>query len=497
MKVLLVDDEIHIRTGLKTLIQWTDLECELVGEASDGVMAYELIHELEPDICIIDIKMPEMDGIEVIEKLFEEKWSRTHFIILSGFGEFDYAKRAMKCHVNHYVLKPIDEDILVAKIKDIQQELKNEISVLDLLVQREIRHIVTEKVELYLVNQEVRRILQLPWKMYQVVCVQSVHGNVSKEAFETTIQRFFHTNAYCIQVDASLVVLLKNQIFDKTVLHLENFKKELEKSLKCAVCITLGKPISTFDRILESYQDAKLLMEYRFKYSQEHIITFHQLRTEKEVFESIDITTFIENITRAIYLNQMEQINDLMEELFEVMRCMGWEQSYILSMYVHLYSRIVVPIINRYPKLSQEDYLDDSVIQSIVEQVDLRRLHGFIKYNIISLAETIGAEGSKEMTEVIKKYIEENYFEEIRIEDLAKMFNYNSGYLGKQFKDKTGVAITQYVDEVRMNQSKQLLKTTELKIYEIARHIGYNDPDYFATKFKKLVGLSPNQYRNS
>jgi two-component system response regulator YesN len=117
-KVLIVDDEPIIREGMKKIINWNIYGYKVIGDAENGLDAYNKILTLNPDLCIIDIKMPEMDGLELISKI-KECEINTKIIILTGYPEFEYAQKAIDLGVESYILKPVDPNILIEKIKKV------------------------------------------------------------------------------------------------------------------------------------------------------------------------------------------------------------------------------------------------------------------------------------------------------------------------------------------------------------------------------------------
>lgn len=117
LKLIIADDERVIRETISTLIDWKQYDIELVGLCSNGLEAYDMILDESPDIVLTDIKMPGLDGLELIKKVSDTDLA-TQFIILSGYGEFDYAKKAMKYGVKHYLLKPCNELQIIDSIQD-------------------------------------------------------------------------------------------------------------------------------------------------------------------------------------------------------------------------------------------------------------------------------------------------------------------------------------------------------------------------------------------
>lgn len=121
-KLLIVDDEDFEREGMAQMIDWKQYDIEMAGTAWNGVEALQKIEALRPDMILTDIKMPVMNGIELIRKV-REKYPEIEFAVLSGFGEYEFTSQAMEQGVRHYILKPCDEDRIVAAIEKVKKEI--------------------------------------------------------------------------------------------------------------------------------------------------------------------------------------------------------------------------------------------------------------------------------------------------------------------------------------------------------------------------------------
>ena len=149
LKVLIVEDEELIRKGLVYTYNWSAHNCVVVGEAESGESGLEMIRQLSPDIVITDIRMGEMDGLEMIQRGYETH--TFHSILLTGYSEFEYAKRALSLRVTDYLLKPVDEEKLTAAIEKIK-------AVTTIYNRVNIQEKVLNKIDEYL--QKSREVLQ-------------------------------------------------------------------------------------------------------------------------------------------------------------------------------------------------------------------------------------------------------------------------------------------------------------------------------------------------
>ena len=122
LKIFLAEDEVVVRETIKRMIPWEELGFELVGEAADGEMALPLLIRQQPDLLITDIKMPFMDGLELSD-ILKKKMPKIQIIILSGYGEFDYAKEAIKIGVTDYLTKPVTGEQLLEALNKVKQKL--------------------------------------------------------------------------------------------------------------------------------------------------------------------------------------------------------------------------------------------------------------------------------------------------------------------------------------------------------------------------------------
>ena len=127
-RVIIVDDEPVIRRGLRETIEWDALGLEVAGEAADGAEALKLIREIRPEILITDIRMPEMDGIELIREVKKLELN-IKITILSGYSDYDYLKAAIRLGVDNYLLKPIDNDELISNLKNAVSEIEKEAAI--------------------------------------------------------------------------------------------------------------------------------------------------------------------------------------------------------------------------------------------------------------------------------------------------------------------------------------------------------------------------------
>lgn len=515
MKVMIIDDEPNIREGLKTLIDWEKLHCILVGEAQNGVEGIEKILLLKPHLIIVDIKMPEIDGVQLIETI-TRLGIETQFIVLSGYQDFNYAKRVMECHVNHYILKPIDEELLeqkVVKIYDVWlTKIKKQLALkhqCEFSKEQIIKYIAMgyESVEPYINSaggyEELNRWyeLDLPWQSYTVLLVDTLESKMNyleRDLIKQYLNGEGTSNVHheiCFETEGIIGIVIKDQSFDKS---LEYLRKWIFGKFNKEVFIAIGLTVNELNEISSSYAYAKYLMEHRFLYGNQAII---RKQTINQQVHSKQSTTYEKNtetkLYQAVCTNQSEQVNNILEGMRDGMEMSGWDSERVKAFYLHVYVSVMTSLIEHQHELLEREFLSPKIFETFYQQSNLFKLHGFIKYQLLMISGYIEEMKPQKTLGKVIDYIEHHYYEDLKIETLSKLFHYSNNYLGKQIKKETGKSFNSFLDLLRIEEAKKLLQNSELKIYEISQKIGFNDPDYFTAKFRKYTGVSPKEFRVS
>jgi two-component system response regulator YesN len=521
MKVMVIDDEPNIRDGLKTLIDWEKLHCILVGEAQNGIEGIEKILLLRPDLIIVDIKMPEIDGIQLIEKI-THMGIETQFIVLSGYQDFNYAKRAMECHVNHYILKPIDEEILAQKVIEIYtswfSKIKKQLDLehqCQLSKEQMIKYIAMghETMDPYLDStngyEELNRWydLKLPWQSYTVLLLDTLESGMNFKERNLVKQHLNETGSYKVyfETDGFLGMLIKNREFDKHCESLQCLRKWVNLQFHREAIITIGITVNELNEVSKSYAFAKYLMDHRFLYGNQTILQEQSIyqqqnnqqqnkqqnnQQDKSYEEDTEVKLY-----QSVCTNQQDQVNNLLEGMRAYMEASGWDSERIKAFYLHVYVSVMASLIEHQHGLLEREFLNPKVFETLYQQSNLFKLHGFVKFQLLTICEYIEEMKPQKTLSKVLDYMEHHYQEDIKIEALGKLFHYSSNYLGKQLKKETGKTFNVLLDEVRLKNAKILLNDPDRKIYEIAQITGFHDPDYFTAKFRKYFGISPKEYR--
>lgn len=511
LSVILIDDEPSIREGLKSIIDWEAHGFTICGEASNGMEGLEKICLLNPDLAIVDIKMPVMDGFQMISEL-RKLGNSCEYIILSAYSDFKYAQSAIDLSIGSYILKPIEQEELIEKITKVRETV---------LQKREAKQALdlslslsrSEMIQSLVLGQPMTGDceekmglcgLDFPWKTYQVTLIDiENNGFDAPNLRQKIMQEVEHLltcyeQGYVFSINQYIGLLTKKLSNCHYSRILSDLHERILKLTGLDVFISLGQPEKSLDSIKLSYQTACRLLDKKFIYGYKKIITYQQIPQKEDGRKSPlnrwDIDAVTHELYRAIDVENSEAINDQLEAIKDYFIASESDESFIKIQYSNIYTAIVSRLTNSNEALRQTLSIQQSVLTEICTKSSLQELHGYIKFVLIALSEEVARLRPADPVKKILDYVERHYSEDLKLESLAALFHYNSAYLGKLIRSKTGVQFSAYLERLRIEKAKELLEAG-YKVYEVAQRTGYRYIDYFYRKFKKHVGVSPTDYK--
>lgn len=508
--VLIADDEAIIRRGLKKIVNWEQLGYEIIAEASDGEEALSCLINANPDVALMDIRMPFMDGLEVIQKAREHNY-QGKIIILSGFSDFTYAQAAIKYDVKFYLNKPLNELELETVLISISNKLKEE-AVQNLTVNhyREkaklsiLRDLLNGNADIYKINLAD---LHMTSDIFQVLVYEKYSHNIADISYHfSEILRVTNqdSNSFeSVTYNESQVIILKG---DFAISQFNRFLDKFEYELKPqkgspldTLFIAYGRIVTTVTELRTSYLDAYRLMLRRFFCAQDqHTIGYP--KTEAETLSKFKINSEIiaAYYNKLVNYMQTHNRNQLVETLHDLEKILYKSEDSIADIKLSLsdlFLQTKDKMNNLYAGSKIPFPTNTQIINFITTRNYLYEIIAFFTEQFEVVMNSIGGSSSDSIIDSVIYYIEHNYGENIKLESIACLFGYNSCYLGKLFHEKTGKSFNYYVDYVRVQSSIELLKQNSMKVYDIAEKVGYRNVDYFYTKFKKYTNLTPTEYR--
>lgn len=519
-KLFIADDEDSIREGLKCIIDWEKLGFRLCGEAANGKDALSRILAKNPDLVLLDVKMPGLHGTEVI-RLARESGFQGKCIILSGYSDFKYAQEAIKNGVRFYLTKPIDEDELIETVTKIREEIMEERQrashftqyrnrAKNVVLQELLHNTLSEPL-----TEEDCHTFQLTADVYQVVICESFHAQTAAAPYSFAEllkvanrdnQIFEH-----LQADHKDIVILKGAHgLQKLTSFLEHYEqqKPQDGSPMDSLFLAYGRPVCSVTELYLSYRDAFALSGRRFFCSPDQHTAGYELLpaadqsasdggTPAVLFDlsSETLSDFTARFSDYISAYNRDKITAALKELNAGCIRLPNEISEIRLFLTDLYLQIKETLNHSYASLNLP-FLGNS---EAIEYINSRNyLYEIIRFLSEQFEEIMGAMGGSSKDAVLNDvlfYIDHNFKNNLKLEAIASLFGYNSAYLGKIFTKWVGESFNSYVDHKRIDYSKQLLLENKLKVYEIAEQAGYKNVDYFHKKFKKYVGISPVEFR--
>lgn len=510
-KVLLVDDEKLERESIARLIDWEKNGIKFIGAAKDGIEAYEMICKDKPDIVITDIKMPEMNGLQLIEKV-KNVYPAIVFAILSGYGEYEYTSIAMLYGVRHYILKPCDGKKIIEVIEDIKKELHlkeeetirfnslkgNFEKVLPLSKEQFLRELVLTNgysqgyidyyKSLYNINNEF---LQL------IICIVDRKCEFEEKSALRSIAEEIQPNRIYLSAIMEDEILLLTEAMEKAKLLdlINSIRSACLEKFSINVVVAVSDQGDLFE-LHTMYDDTRSLMKYRYLMPEGSILTKSDVKAKK-LENNIDFANDYENIVSAIKEGKADVLNIKLKIFFSKIELKN------ISMYeTEKYCKKLYQILN--DQFSKEiNWKYENVFNQIAEYEEPKQMFSALTTLTGDICRMKGAmrqANSNMLVETIIKCIMENINNpELSLTWIAKEVVFmNEEYLGRIFHKTMNEKFSQYVHKMRMEIAKNLIESSdELKVYKISKIVGFEDSQYFSKLFKKYTGFKPSEYNRN
>lgn len=528
LKVLIADDEYQIGMLIKMLINWEKYQLECVDVVKNGADAFEKIINNEPDIVITDIKMPRISGLDLIAKV-KEKGLKCRFIVVSGFKDFEYARSAMKYGVTSYLLKPISKVELNEAIAKIcaEKKLENQKQIESQNMTQAVnssRELVNKSIFRDIIDQRLAeefydkekygmkfkgnsyRILDMKLDYVHICSNDSKQDSITtekiihilrkifqKEDYDTVLCDMPNMHLYCLVAYDSLVSAKTKELICQLLTNIQHFLIGFDQY---QITIGISEEAKNIDKIFDRVMQAKISVENRIKFGTNRLIYAScdvkvDNKRVSEIFEKKQ-----EMFSMAIDNYCSEKLTLCIQELFDqLLICEDHESFYcyqLAEMIIHAFfkhnkiqkdgnERIQLKMLSLYQHCYTVQGLKEYLIQNLCSCMELN-------LNVLEMK-------AKKPIRLAQQYIYQHYNEKINLEDIAEIVELNAAYFSVLFKKETGVNISNYIINVRMETAKKFLIETNNTIIAIADEVGYKDVRYFSRLFAKTVGVNPAIYR--
>lgn len=504
-KVLIAEDTSLIRRGIISMLDWTQHNCVLAGEAENGKDAIKMLESLSPDILLLDVKMPHLDGMRVLDYITEFK-IQVKVIMISGYSNFEYVKHALQSNTVDYILKPIHEEELnqaIAKAVELLDSGSQDQSGSGISSPREdFINLLEENIYstfgdiLDTLHHEPAGSPMFFW----VASLKNKYNDYSffkdriNSALPDTIHVLFHEHADRLDV---IFYSAKSDAYTVCQDYMSRIYTLSDSLLKNLLYIGLSDIHTAEFIVTKAYYEAHKALCHKMLHPEQYLLIYPDFNQKSYCLEDVfqAETALLDfllagNSAGAVLLCQkiiVEHLKNRRISLDEF--CMLLTEFYCTLLktntdYVSELQQEISSLHNFETLLNLDNYkpLTETLYKYcalITEEIISRRVD--IDTSILE----------------IKKYIEQHFSEQITLKSLESLFHLNSSYISVSFKRITGIGINRYLRQLRMDYAVKLLSTTDFKMSDVCEKSGFTNYVHFSKEFKKHTGVSPSDYRLS
>ena len=522
MKVLIVDDEKHVREGINLLGEWEQNGITEIYEAGNGEEAIQLIRTLRPEIIFSDMKMPKMDGTQLLEWI-KENQPTSKTIVVTGYDDYHYMRKAIHFGSSDYLLKPVDPEILNQTLAKVVKEWRNEeeernSKTTSYQLINEMKPVYRDRKLTQLLNSDnLKEELyeEFGFSKAQKYLVALVRINRKAiEAFRGDRDLTYFTllnvmneileEKECgiafryLANKGEIVIVFWNQ-FTQIEELLERIYKAILNVINVSCHIAVGIEVDKRNKLMNSYQHAKEVLLNSNILADEKSKVYRQDVIQPQVLKNL--FAYSSEIELAIQAGEIRAFEDLISKIakdYTEGHYLSWGQ--------------LLQLENEYLVISNRWFEHFHITGKISKHIEYRVDPFFDQNGTFQLQDYIGrtireisiflrkikrktVQKSNNVIHEIEKYLEANFDRDVKLQEISNHFYISREYISRKFKQEFNVNISDYIVKIRINRAKALLKNSELKIYEIANMVGYQDDKYFRKVFKKVEGVTPNEFR--
>lgn len=524
LKVVIADDEVRVCRLVQALADWDALGMEVVGTASNGLEALDLVEKFMPDILITDIRMPGCDGLELIEKAIGYS-PRLEIVIISGYAQFEYAQTAIHHGVGSYLLKPIKKEALTATLEKMGERCRKRTASATTL-----EHLRQDRSKSHDLLRD-RLLEDLLHKRLDAPTQEQLHNqygfNVGDGQFQVFILKFDYDPKNFRGTSMTVIQKKVEEIFEPAIFPLcitgvlqfyrsagygiLNFEPQKRDDIRRALrnCFNQLESQKYFFGAVEfslaigqAVDDAEALPISMYK--AQGAISERLMEGTGRLFETVPpasqirarqlLDKYNRAMDHAMDSLSADETDKAAEELRHSIEQASDVRGYELLDLVLSAGRLFVMRIDVEEEASLMQTLEESceLCGSADKLFDC--LQSFQRSQIERILEERESEAIRPIR-IAKQYIQQHFSEPITLEDVCAATGFSVSYFSALFKKETGEGFSKYLTRVRIERAKTILQDTNLSVAEICEQVGYSDLKHFTSTFKKVTSLNPGQYR--
>ncbi|WP_411347250.1 response regulator [Paenibacillus sp. WLX2291] len=530
-KVMIVEDEMLVRIGLKNSVDWSKFGMHVIADLPDGQSALDMYQQEKPDLIITDIRMPRMDGMELISSIRQQD-KQTRIVVLSCLEEFELARRAMSLGVSGYILKlTMTEQEIESVLSGVRHELDEQQRQAAVSVSHNSRAVPTANLELvkekflkdfllygiYSAEEFHQFVQQSEMRLAPVRLIACVieldhyarltdkfkdeHGHLIKmtllnmlDEITSSFQRGegFHLDHRHYLLLLSFEDVRSEQLIRQQLNQMvQRVQEAIGTYFGSSVSFGISEMVNTYCHLSRSYHEARQALGNKF------LTGSGKVHTRGEPLHLTSLEQTLEHIRHYMPIRELlsplkqQRYDDYIDMLCRQLRDDHRAVQHLLFQFIqwvstslydhHQNEKTLLSDITG--QLEQCDTLPemlDQVLDYLSELVEYSR-------NLLHM--------SNEIARALQ-YIKQNYAQNISLQQVADHVSLSFGYLSNLFKKELQITFVDYLNRYRIERAKELLIGTNLKSYDIAVQVGFSpEYTYFSKVFKKVTGLNPNEYR--
>lgn len=520
-KVILADDEKMLRDGLDCLVDWRALDCQIVLRAANGqdVVSWLESHEDPVDLIVSDIKMPVMDGLQVAEYVSVRCADTTEVILLTAFADFSYAQSAIRFNVCDFVLKSRVVENLPTAVEKAKQSLRQKEEQRQRLLDADTlsasnsrNHL--ERLLLSVAHGQSETPDPLFASLYQPLYLIASYEIASAAPLtsESTRPAILNVLSMCLrEYEAVSVCVSPSQYasllrLPETEAALRDLMKNLHRIISVLTNYTqYGVRVGLSERkrdpaaLPAAFQESIAALNQLFN-DHHSLISVYNRHNDSAASRAAlpDVRGLIDRVSEWIQAGQMEEMATGLKQYFEDFLRSGEpiETLKLAALMTYTSLTVNVGLVDMMDQWGEQ--ADEQFYQTIESARTIRIIHDALINHLrryASLRQSAAAVKNNLIRQV-NAYIHAHYAENINLQTIADTFHISCGYLGRLYRREAGMSLVVALNKRRIDVAKRLLKTTGMKVFEVAHAVGIDDPTYFTHIFAKYTGQSPSTFRN-
>lgn len=527
LKVVIADDEGKICQLLQLIVDWHALGYEIVAVAHDGLEALEYVRKYEPDLIITDIQMPECNGLELLHCIRKER-QNIDILIISGYREFEYAHQALQEGVEDYLLKPIKRAELETSLRNIQSRRqlqstkKEELETIEKTLAQSVDKLqssLIQKIAAGQITHMTRGQLKQEYHcgfdgsslLFATIRVgledpvQRKTEEVIGRKLQMTVRNGLRDAGIAACCDALTefdILVLVNMKEGQDLEHcfyrlIYSIKDFMGKMMPCHVVVGISKVLD--DDLYEAFSRSQLAAMDQVFRGTDRIIEYKKPDYDVETSFFVNDRSAFE-IRRGLTTLSPDVIAGIAAQIIGQMRS-GARPVQSGANVFHILKALYQQVVSVSQMICANDEIDallasyEHRLQACFQWAEYEKLFRDMATDLTDLLTRQREQRENKPISYARSIIRERFREQLTLDQISSELELSPAYLSAMFKKETGITISQYITDFRIEEAKRLLITTNDPIARIAEVVGYHDVKYFSRIFKSTVGLKASEYR--